>query len=141
MKNNGALQKQESHWAYEVTADNKSVRDYADLEFRYIIFRKQALIGNKSGASKMVRKGGVAKVAAVAAHGRFSFTTEPILIEKSQLSGGWVWGNGANPRDWDVLAGIWIKVFSGGKQVGEFTSPQGLENREKWDKPASHKEP
>jgi hypothetical protein len=61
MKNNGALQKQESHWAYEVTADNKSVRDYADLEFRYIIFRKQALIGNKSGASKMVRKGGVAR--------------------------------------------------------------------------------
>jgi hypothetical protein len=128
--------KNEETWAYDVTAENKSARDYADVEFQYIIFRKEAMVGNKSGASKMIRKTGSAKAPAVASHGRFTFTTDTILIEKTQLAAGWHWRNGANPRDWDALAGIWIKVLSGGKQVGEFTAPSDLGTREKWDAPA-----
>lgn len=129
----GDKQKQDAHWAYDVTADNKSARDYTDVEFQYIIFRKEALVGNKSGASRMVRKTGSAKAPAVAAHGRFNFTTEPVLIEKTQLAPGWRYRNGANPRDFDSLQGIWIRVLAGGKQVGEFTAPSDLGNREKWD--------
>jgi hypothetical protein len=121
------------NWVYDVTAENKSARDYADVEFQYIIFRKEALIANKSGAAKIVRKTGAAKAPAVAAHGRFTFTTEAMLIETTQLMGGWTWKNGANPRDFDSLQGIWIKVFAGGKEVGEFTAPKDLGNREKWD--------
>jgi len=123
------------NWVYDVTADNKSARDYADVEFQYIIFRKEALVANKSGASKMVRKTGSVKSPAVAAHGRFTFTTEAMLIETTQLTGGYMWRNGANPRTFDSLQGIWIKVLAGGKQVGEFTSPADLGNREKWDAP------
>jgi hypothetical protein len=128
---------QQVNWVYDVTADNKSPRDYADVEFQYIIFRKQALIANKSGGSKIVRKTGSVKAPAIAAHGRFSFTTDPMLIETTQLTGGYVWRNGANTRDFDSLQGIWIKVLAGGKQVGEFTSPADLANREKWDAPAN----
>ena len=126
---------QQANWAYDVTADNKSARDYTDVEFQYIIFRKEALIGNKSGAAKMVRKTGSTKAPAIAAHGRFTFTTDTILIATTQLAPGWHWRNGANPRDFDSLQGIWIKVFAGGKQVGEFTAPNDLGNREKWDAP------
>ena len=36
-------------WAYTVLAQNKSARDYADLEFHYIVFRKEAVPGSKSG--------------------------------------------------------------------------------------------
>jgi hypothetical protein len=128
-------QVQQENWNYDVTAANKSANDYANVEFKYIIFRKEALVGNKSGASKMIRKTGSIKAPAVAAHGRFTFSTEPIMIEKTQLVGHY-WKNGANTRDWDSLAGIWIKVMVGGKQVGEFTSPADLGNREKWDAPS-----
>ena len=127
-------QVEQENWAYEVTADNKSAKDYADVEFKYILFRKEALIGNAAGASKMVRKAGSTKTPAVAAHSRFTFKTEPIMIQKTQLIGR-RWASGANSRDWDVLEGIWIKVFAGGKQVGEFTAPQGLASKEKWDGP------
>jgi hypothetical protein len=133
----GDKQKQDANWAYDVTADNKSTRDYADVEFQYILFRKQALIGNKSGASRMVRKTGSVKAPAIAAHGRFTFTTESIMIEKTQLAPGWHYRNGANPRDYDSLQGIWIRVLAGGKQIGEYTSPADLGNREKWDAPST----
>ena len=84
----GDKQKLDAHWAYDVEAENKSARDYADVEFQYIIFRKEALIGNKSGAAKIVRKTGSAKAPAVAAHGRFSFTTDAILDREDAIGSG-----------------------------------------------------
>lgn len=122
-------------WAYTVLAQNKSARDYSDLEIRYIVFRKEAIPGSKSGGYKVERAEGSVKAGAIKAHGDYSFSTNAVHLIKSQLQGSWVYKSGAPVRRFDSLEGLWIRVYSGGKQIAEFTSPQGLDQKELWDAP------
>jgi len=136
VSNKSDRQIRDERWAYNVVVWNKSAKDYGKLEFRYIIFRKQAMAGSKSGGYKRVRSTGSVKASLeLKSHDKFTFTTDAVDLKKSQLQGGWTYANGAPPRTYDGLEGIWIRVFDGDKQVGEFVSPQGLDQKERWDAP------
>ncbi len=125
--------KTSQEWAYDVTMVNKSAKDYGNLKIKYIIFIKDAKEGGKPGDTRLVRKQGETTADAIKAHAKFAFQTNKVEVKKTQLQGGWTYVNGARPRAADSLAGIWVRVYDGDKQVAQFSNPPTIQTREKWD--------
>jgi hypothetical protein len=120
-------------WVYNVTIDNKSSRDHADLEVKYVIYAADVEPGSKA-PPKIIRKRGSAKVPAIKSHTKATFTTEPIDLVKSQLTQGVTYGSGARPRANDTLEGIWMRIYKGGEMVAEIARPPALAQKEPWEK-------
>ena len=61
------------------------------------------------------------------------FETDPIKLEKASLDPGWYYANGASSRAQDKVVGVWFKAFdSTGKQIGEYTNPASVAQKQKW---------
>jgi hypothetical protein len=120
-------------WAYNVTIENKSAKDHAGLEVKYIVFASDVTPGSKA-PPKLVRKPGTKNIDTLKSHGKTTFATEPVEITKSQLSGGVTWGSGARPRSNEALEGIWIRIYANGELLAEISRPPALATRESWEK-------
>jgi hypothetical protein len=119
-------------WVYEVTMANKSTKDFSNLKVQYIVFIKDAREGGKPSDAKLIRKAGEKQTNPAKSHAKVIFQTDPVALTKTQLASGWTYANGARPRAADSLAGIWLRVFEGDKQVAEFSNPPTLQTRETW---------
>jgi hypothetical protein len=120
-------------WVYNVTIDNKSARDHADLDVRYVIYAADVEPGSKA-PPKIIRKRGSTKVAAIKSHSTSTFTTEPIDLVKTQLSQGVTYGSGARPRANDTLEGIRLRIYKGDEMLAEVARPPSLATKEPWEK-------
>jgi hypothetical protein len=121
------------HWVYNVAIENKSARDYADLEIKYVVYAADVVPGSKA-PPKVIRKSGSTKLSAVKAHTKTNFTTEPIDLVKSQLLQGVTYGSGARPRANDTLEGIWLRFYKDGEMIAEVARPATLTQKETWEK-------
>ena len=119
-------------WAYDVTMANKTLKDYPNLKIKYIVFVKEVKEGSKTGESSISRNPGET-TGAIQPHAKFNFQTNKVSLSKTQLKGDWTYANGARPRSADSLAGIWIRVYDGDKQVGEYINPPTLTSKAHWD--------
>jgi len=128
-------------WAYNVTVENKSFRDLENLEIKYILFMKPDIAGQKmlSGHIDLKRKAGSTAIKLFKNYDKFSFTTESMELNGTQLTSGYYWGNGANPNAKDALKGLWLRVFADGKQVAEYANPPSITSKERWDAPKMKK--
>lgn len=122
-------------WAYKVTIENKSFKDVANVEIKYITFMKPDPEGTKvlTGQIKLKRKQGETNAPLIKNFDKFSFTTDSVVLIGTQLDAGWVWMSGANPRSKDALKGLWLRMFVDGRQVAEFIDPPGLKEKETWE--------
>jgi hypothetical protein len=121
------------HWVYNVAIENKSARDYPDLEIKYVIYAADVVPGTKA-PPKVIRKSGSTKLSAVKSHTKASFTTEPIDLVKSQLLQGVTYGSGARPRANDTLEGVWFRIYKDGEMIAEIARPATLLQKETWEK-------
>jgi hypothetical protein len=119
-------------WAYNVTVEDKSAKDHAGLEIKYILFASDVKPGSRA-APTLVRKNGSTTVD-IKSREKKSFTTEPMDITKSQLAGGVTWGSGARPRANETLEGIWLRIYKDGELLNETVRPQNLATRQTWEK-------
>jgi len=120
-------------WVYEVAIKNGSFRDLAGLTVEYRIYMKDDSIRTKTTKIPLRKKEGTTPIKTLANLAVFKFQTEAMEIETSLLDSGWTYKDKANKRQSkDSLYGIWLRVMNGGKMVGEFVTPPGLKEKEKW---------
>ncbi len=116
-------------WGYGVTIENKSFKDQDGLTAKYMLFVKDVGAG---GAS--TRKGsGSFEIGALENNKKNVFTTNGIGVLKQQVKAGYYYKGTARSRLGDSLSGIWLLIYKGGELMGEYSSPQGLPSREKWE--------
>lgn len=120
-------------WAYNVTVENKSAKNHAGLEIKYILFASDVKPGVRA-APTLVRKNGSTTLDMIKSREKRSFTTEPMDLTKSQLTGGVTWGSGARPRSNETLEGIWVRIYKDGELLNETVRPQNLATRQTWEK-------
>lgn len=134
-QSSGSEIKTKEEWAYKGSMENKSFKDAANLEIKYLVFMKPDQAGaiKMIGQAKLKRKQGETKVALIKNFDKYNFTTDSVVLTGIQLAPGWVWASGANPRSKDALRGLWMRVFVDGKQVAEYINPPGLKDKETWD--------
>lgn len=119
-------------WIYNVTIENKTARDHADLDIKYVVYASDVQPGSKA-PPKIIRKTGSSKLVAIKSHTKSAFTTEPIDLVKSQLTQGVTYGSGARPRANDTLEGIWLRIYKGGELLAEIAKPPALATKESWE--------
>lgn len=116
-------------WVYAVRVKNTSFSDLENLKLEYRAFMKDDFHGAKS--TKLQREAGSLTIEKLAKHGEYPFTTEPFVVEKSELKGGWRYADGAKPKVKDSLYGIWIRIYQKEELVYELLIPSTLKS-EKW---------
>lgn len=118
------------HWNYEVTVENKSFKPLTSVEVRYAVFYKTEQLGTKDPA-KQERQTGTFSIDSLQPHERKPFTTNAVELNKSHLTGNWIYSNGARIHAEDTLVGIWVRVYQSGQQIGEYANPTTL-LKEQW---------
>ena len=119
------------HWTYEVTVENRTFKELANLEVKYVIFFKQEQLGVKAAPTAQHHTG-TSNIASLKSHEKKSFTTDAVELKKANLVGNWIYSSGAKPNAQDTLVGIAIRVLQNGQQFAEYANPPNLA-KEKWD--------
>src|SRR5438874_11251190 len=119
------------HWTYEVTVENKTFKDLANLDVKYAVFFKQEQLGTKTAATPR-HQNGTFTIPALKPHEKKSFTTDPVELSKSNLVGNWIYTSGAKPNAQDTLVGLAVRVHQNGQQFADYANPSTL-SKEKWE--------
>jgi len=127
----GGANTTKEHWTYDVTVENKTFKDLANLDVKYAIFFQQEKLGVKAAATPRHQNGSFT-IPALKPHEKKSFTTDSIELSKSNLVGNWIYTSGAKPNAQDTLVGLAIRVYQNGQQFAEYANPSTL-NKEKWE--------
>jgi len=117
-------------WCYAVTIQNHSFRDIPNVDIKYIVYFKKEGEGSKIVKEKHMS--GAASAAMLQNNVDFVFDTNPVELVKSELVGGFYYGNGAKPRSRDSITGIWMRLYQNGTMIGEYADPPELSTGN-WD--------
>jgi hypothetical protein len=127
----GGANETKEYWVYDVSIENKTFKELADVDVRYVIFFTQEQLGVKAPPNKRQRTGSFS-VKSLKSHEKQSFSTDPIELNKSNLVGHWHYADGAKPNAQDTLVGLGIRVYQNEQLFAEFANPSNL-LREKWE--------
>ena len=119
------------HWDYEVTVENKTFKELANLEVKYVIFYKQEQLGVKANPTPRQQNGSFS-IADLKPHEKKSFTTNAVELNKSNLVGNWIYHSGAKPNAQDALVGLGVRIYQNGQLFAEYANPSILA-KEKWE--------
>jgi hypothetical protein len=121
----GGANETKEHWVYDVTIENKTFKELANLDLRYVIFFKQEQLGVKANPTPRQQNGSFS-IDSLKSQEKKSLTTNPVELNKSNLVGHWHFGSGAKPNAQDTLVGLAVRVYQGGQQFAEFANPSTL---------------
>jgi hypothetical protein len=127
----GSFAVTKEHWIYEVTIENKTFKDLANLEVKYVIFFNKEQVGVKAAPTPR-RQAGTAQLDSLKSHEKRSFTTDPVELDKANLVGNYYYASGAKTGAHDTLTGLGVRVMQAGQQFAEYANPSTL-LREKWE--------
>ena len=121
------------NWTGDVKIRNRGFKQSPELSAQYIVFVKRQRIGQKMGSDPVERVKGTIKIAAIKSGETSTVNTSEIQLHKAHMEPGWIPAEGGRENAEDSIAGIWIKLYSGTTQVGEYTSASTIPTKYKWD--------
>jgi len=122
---NGGINETKEHWVYDVTIENKTLKELTNLDVKYVIFFKQEQLGSKAAAAPRQQADSLI-IESLKSHEKKLFSTNPIELNKSNLVGYWHYADGAKPNAQDILVGLGIRVYQSGQLFAEFANPSNL---------------
>jgi uncharacterized protein YcfL len=114
---------------FTVTVQSKTFKQLSNLEAKYMIFYYDSKPGSAAKPTEQSQSGSE-KIIALAGNQSVNFETKSITLTTVTLDGGWVYSSGASSKSKDRVSGVWVRVFSEGKLVGEYTSPTTIKKRD-----------
>lgn len=121
----GGINTTKEHWVYEVTVENKTFKELANLDVKYAIFFKQERVGVK-GPPTTRQQTGSFSISTLKPHEKKSFTTNAVELTKANVVGNWIYTSGAKIGSQDTLVGLAVRVFQNGQQFAEYANPSTL---------------
>jgi len=121
-------------FVYEVKVQNRSFGDTPPLSVQYLIFVERQKLGELKDKDTVDRIMGSAKVEPLTRKTMAqTVSTSEFVLSRRQLAADFYYPNGGRRKVEDNVLGIWVKVFSEGKMVAEYTNPSTVTKRG-WDK-------
>lgn len=131
---NGGIEREEYKIQYNMTLNNTSYSDLADIRVEYLILKFEDLLSApKRSQGNILRFKGSIALEQMHQRETVTLTTELIPMLESQLEPGYIWANGAKRSSKDKLEGIWVKIFVGDKLVREVSKPENMMRKEPWE--------
>jgi len=129
----GIVQKTSQGWIGNVKIENCGFKPAQELQARYILFVKRQHAGQKQGEDQTEKVKGDYKVAELKPGANITFSTAEVQLRHSQLDGNFYYIGGGMSKTDDGIAGVWVKLFQGETQVGEYMNPPNLTTKFKWE--------
>jgi len=114
---------------YTVTVQSKTFKQLSNLEAKYIIFYYDSQPGSPDKPVEQF-KSGSEKIVALAGNRSVEFQTDSIALTTVTLDGGWYYEGGGSNKSKDRVSGIWVRIYSEGKIIGEYAAPVGITKRD-----------
>ena len=114
---------------YKVTVQSRSFKPITDLQVKYMIFYADVQPG-AAGKPVETSHRGVETFSALDANKLITFDTKPLKLSVAELDSGWYYTSGAGSRARDRVTGVWIRAYSNGKLIGEYTNPSTVGKRD-----------
>jgi len=118
-------------YAYTVILSSHSFKSLPMVEVKYMIFYEDAQPGRKEKPDTLHVKG-KETLANLENNRPVSFETQPVKLSNSALDGNAYWASGAKSQTRDAVTGMWIRVYSEGKLVGEYVNPSTTSKKNDW---------
>jgi hypothetical protein len=118
-------------WGYKVVIENKMFKPVEGLDIVYRVFKADD--SPHATTQKLLATPGTAAIASLKPGAKFTFDTQPVILNKSNLKGGWIYNDNSKAKVEDGVAGIWLRVLKDGEIVAEFLKPPALKEKAKWE--------
>jgi hypothetical protein len=133
-KQSGQFSKGSEKWQYAVKVINGSFKPMPALRAEYVVFVQRQELGGKVGVEVVQRVKGQAALPPTNPQATASFESSEITLRVQAVAGALVYSNGGRIKATDAIEGIWVKLFDGDNQVGEYANPTTLSSKNVWDK-------
>jgi hypothetical protein len=128
----GSVSQNSEKQTYNITLQNRTQADLANLTVDYIIFVERQRVGEKKGNEVVQRVKGSLKVENLSRQPQ-TITTDEVVLNSSNVVGAYIYTNGGRIKAEDSFQGIWVRVSQDGKMIGEYALPSTMTSRG-WDK-------
>lgn len=118
-------------WGYKVSVQNNTFQPLDGLEAVYRIYKWDD--SHTGAAEKLVATPGSVTIGSLKPGAKFSFETENVVLNKSNLKAGWQYMDKSKAKVEDGVAGIWLRVLKDGAVVFEHVKPPTLKTKAKWE--------
>jgi hypothetical protein len=116
---------------YKVTLENRSFKNLPQLQVKYMIFYADPKPANNEKPVEAYQTGSET-LADLASHRSATFETKPLKLTKEELDAGWYWVGSGKSRLKDRVTGVWIRAYSNGNIVGEYSNPTTVSKKREW---------
>jgi len=120
-------------WRGEIKIENKMKTPSSELVAKYIVFVNRQTLGQKARGDTFEQVKGAATVPAINKMEATSVVTEEVTLHRAHVSPGFHLTKGGQAITNDSITGVWVKLFSGEKEVAESTNPPSLKARFKFE--------
>jgi hypothetical protein len=118
-------------FAYKVTVENRSFKTIPQLQVKYMIFYADPKPGSNEKPVESYHIGSET-LPDLASNRTTTFETKPFKLEKEELDAGWYWTGSGKSRVKDRVTGVWIRAYSNGNLVGEYSNPTTVQKKREW---------
>jgi len=117
--------------AYKVTVENRTFKTIPELQMKYMIFYVDPKPGSREKPIEGSHKGSET-LTDLASNRTATFETIPVKLSKEELDAGWYWVGSGGSRLKDKVTGVWIRAYSNGNLVGEYSNPTTVSKKKEW---------
>jgi hypothetical protein len=117
--------------AYKVTVENRAFKTIPELQLKYMIFYVDPKPGSREKPIEAYHKGSET-LTDLASNRTATFETIPFKLAKEELDAGWYWVGSGSSRLKDKVTGVWIRAYSNGNLVGEYSNPTTVSKKKEW---------
>ena len=117
--------------AYRITVENRSFKTIPELQVKYMIFYVDPKPDRSEKPIEAYHKGSET-LTDLASNRPATFETKPFKLTKEELDAGWYWVGSGSSRTKDRVTGVWIRAYSNGKIVGEYSNPTTVSKKSEW---------
>ena len=116
---------------YKVTLENRSFKVVPQLQVKYMIFYADPKPDSNEKPVEAYQTGNET-LADLASNRSATFETKPLKLSKEELDAGWYWVGSGKSRFKDRVTGVWIRAYSNGNIVGEYSNPTTVSKKREW---------
>jgi len=129
----GQTTKSTENLFYQVAVTNRAFKESPALKVKYVLFVERQEIGEKPGSEQIEKVRGDGSIAVLKPQGKATLDTSEVTLREQSLTGNWYYSDGGRIKAKDSLTGIWIKLYDGDVEVGEYVNPTTLQGKHKWE--------
>lgn len=112
--------------AYQIEITNRTFSDLENLDIEYTVYKREDHHGARRSDMTLSSHPGRTKIESLRNLDKFTFQTDPVKLETSELKARWRYRDRAKRSISDGIAGLHMRILQDNQEVFSLTWPAGF---------------